>query len=517
MLRRSLPACLVALLVLAPAAVAFPSEAREVEIVYDAAAGPLALMSGSLAASGEIRDLFLLGSSVGSTFGPIPLLEVVARESGSQSPDGAALRGATLVLHDGALIARVNASGAALSLAAPYGIAIGVPDAPFGETSGPGLILAGENFTGALAFGAGEAMMMPLDAVVSIVDENGDPFAGWDHRAVNEDASPDAFEGAGEEGAGGAAVFRAHGPFDAALRAGVMGAAVGATGTLTLDASRADEPRFAETMRAIERLPGAGDRDADGGGESPAQGIEDLGPLAEVLNGGVLLMNVARDDAPAPTPLVATIGGEPADIDGFAMLRADEMRLAWGEGAMRVDGTAALAITGEGLSATAPTTLGPLPILSAILWLVAIGALVYFLVKRPEKVKEKFWPLRLGALAFHLIVLMLVFWWWDIQFAETFGTSFLTVALDAGAWENPMGVLIVLGFQLFPWGIAALLFALPVRIALGVALRYLGKGKALSGFAKAGGLVALAVFGPLYALWFMNTVIVRAIDAFPGF
>jgi hypothetical protein len=157
-----------------------------------------------------------------------------------------------------------------------------------------------------------------------------------------------------------------------------------------------------------------------------------------------------------------------------------------------------------------------LPILSLVLWAIALGAVVWFFVKRPPKTKG---PLgwRLGGLGAHIAVWILVAVLWDISFKATFGTSVLTLVRDVGiSFATLPRIGILAAFEALPWSVASLFFALPVRIAAGIGLRQLGKGKALAGFAKAAGLISLIAFGPIYALWISNLVLAQVFAHLPG-
>lgn len=513
--RLALSLALLAVLALPGHASAFPSAEQAVAVEYEPGAAPIALMTGRLVVDATAHGALLVAEAVGTRIGPVPELVLASQEAGGQ-PRGEMHRDVVLIMHEGALLVRANATSVGVALRADYALGVGLPEAPFGGASSPGFLLAAEAIEGTVAFADDVADLIPLDAVVSLQRPDGTVVAGWDHRRVNTGLSAADFngDGSGDARADGAGendttgVLRATGPFQGQLRARVVGASPGEGGEARLVTTRAEQTRFREAVAGLGALSGLAQGTA-------SEGISELAPFAPILNGAVLLMEFDRDGQAPPRPVLSRIGDADVEMGGFALLRSEEMTVTWGAQATRIQGDAALAVTGQGLAVTAPLTLGPLPLVSALLWLVAVGAIGWFVTHRPEKPAEKFRTLRLASLAAHLVAFLLVFWWWDAQFANTFGTSFLGLLLDPASATDPQVLFVVLAFQLFPWGIAALLFALPVRIALGVLLRYQGKGTALRGIAKAGGLVALGVLGPWYALWVMNLVVERAIASFP--
>ena len=137
-----------------------------------------------------------------------------------------------------------------------------------------------------------------------------------------------------------------------------------------------------------------------------------------------------------------------------------------------------------------------------------------------DKSNELLWHMLLAVLSVSaliwLVVLAAVFWWWDRSFAETFGTSLLTLFKQRGLSGQSFSQLsLIFGIEMIPWGLAGLLFALPVRIILGVLLRYRGQGSSFKRIAAAGGLVSLAIFGPIYALWIANVLIAQIVQHAP--
>lgn len=501
MLPRWLVACGLLLLV-APTAAAFPGEPRAVVVEYDASRAPLAFTSGAVDAEARMGGAMLVAEAVGTRLGPLRHLDVLIGGDGGARTERH--DDVVLILHRGALMA-VPDGGASfeISLKAPYALGLGLPQAPIGGDPGPGFLVAAELVEGALRAGADGAKLVPLDAVVSLQERDGRPLPGWDHRHVN------AGRAAGDAEEGDAIALQAQGAFAGELRARVVGGALGGAGSLALATRAAEAPRFLDVVDGLAAFGALS-------GGLAASGIAELAPFADVLNGGVVLMGVAGSDAPPPLPARATVDGEPVDLGGFALVRAERSDIAWSADGMRIQGDARVLVTREGMAVDEPTKVGPIPVLSLLLWLVAIGALVHFFVRRPPASDARHWTLRLAALGAHLVAFAAAFWWWDAQFAATFGTSFLELVASGRAVADAKAAVVLLAFELFPWAMAGLLFALPVRIAAGVALRYAGRGKTLRGFAKAASYVALALVGPYYAMWLLDGAVLRALEAFGG-
>lgn len=496
---------LVLALLAAPAADAFATDARAVELAYALAATPAVIATGALQLDGELGTGLLLAGADGTEIGPIPELTVTRRDGTRET-----FQRATLVIESGALVWPVE-SGQTLGVAlrAPYAFAIALPQAPLPSEDGatmPGFLLAGEALGGEASWRGGVSNLLVSDGVVTLEDADGRAIPGWDSVGVNAgqgDAATDenAFE----------TLFEASGAFDARVAAGMVAGAVG-DGKLGLVVHVSEEDRFDETLALV--------RDAGGdlfGGEGGGGPFDEGGPLSMfssvsgMLNGALFVLPGMGEGEPAQ-PLRALVGGEALELGPFSLLRGGELALAWEEGEMRVAGEPDVVLGREGFAVDEPRTLGLFPVVSVFLWALALAALVWYFVRRPPEAKSK-WPLRLASAAANLVILVVVFMVWDASFAATFGTSAITVARAAGVSPDTLPQIgTVLALELVPWGIAAVLFALPVRIVAGVALRYLGKGKSFKGLANAAGLVALAVLGPLYAMWCFNLVLGRAFE-----
>lgn len=510
MLRRLLVSALV-LVLLAPTAAAFASDREELYLAYATGATPVVVASGALTLEGSVADGLFVGGSTGTTLTSIPRLTVVERnETNGSSQEYLA---ATLELNEGALLWVFAGKTVAIEVAAPYAIGLALPQAPLptdGTQQHAGFLVAGEAIEGSLDWAQGEVELLPLDAIVTIRDSSGRPIGEWDSRGVNRGMTrldqTDQLD----------IIFRADGDFGARVRALTLGGAAGANAALSLGVLRADEDRFDQTVALINREASSFSENGDGlGGDGGPLAM--LRQISGILNGALLVIPGGGDGTTAEAaPLESRWGEGTFDLGPLNLLRGDDLKVAWAEDEMRVEGEPTVALGRDGFAVDEPKTLGLFPIVSVFLWACALAAIVWYFVRKPPTGRPQM-PLRLLSFGFYLLVLAGTFFLWDKSFNESFGLSVLSAIREDGissATLPRIGVLAALEFA--PWGIAALLFALPVRIVLGVALRYLGRGKSFKGIASAGGLVALAILGPIYALWCFNLVWQRAAAAMGG-
>lgn len=508
MLRR-LAAFLLALLALTPSAAAFPSAQEDLSIAYSLGATPTMISAGALFLDGSVRGGLVVAGAQGTVFDRVPELRIVDRSKPIEI--NVTHRGATLEILAGALAWTFPAgSSAALATSEAYAVAIALPQAPLPSQDGDppaGFILASERVNGTLAWRGGETLVVPLDAIVTVRDATGNPLPGWNGRRVNTDANahdnPDGLQ----------VVFAASGSFTTRLAASVVGGASGTEG-MRLVIGPAAEDRFAQTAEIFSDatsglFPGSG-----GSAQDPLSLFE---PVSGLLNGAIVVVpGAGGGQTPAPILLASTFGGEEFPLGPFNLIRGDDLELAWSSSRVEVRGQPSVALGRDGFGVDEPVAVGIFPILSLVLWALAIGAIVVYFVKRPPKAKGPI-TLRLASLALYVVALLVTFFLWDMSFADTFGTSAIGVARAEGIGSSTISTIgILLALELVPWSIAALLFALPVRIAAGVGLRYLGRGKSFKGVASAAGLVSLAIFGPFYALWCFNLVWSRANAAMPS-
>ncbi|GEM_PF-6075519 len=513
MLPRHAASLLLALLLLAPGALAFSARHDAVELDYAATHAPVVLSAGALDLAGDLRDAVLAADVAPMTLKGVPTLHV-DEAAGKETT----LNAATLRVESGAVLWRIG-DGRTVNVraGAAYGFGLALTQAPLPSdngTVGAGALLAGPDVEASADWAGAETQLVVLHGNVTLLRADGEPFAGWSHREVNANLSrPDESGNAG-------VLFRTEGAFAMTMHASVLAGAAGDSANLTLSVHRAAEDRFQDTLSVLSDLGsslgmGGGDQGNQKG--SPFQDggpLQNLAPFSGLLNGALLVIN-NPDGNDTAAPLASRMGSDPFDVGPLSMMRSGDMRIAWSGDQMRVQGSPAVAINKAGFAVSPTASIaGVVPIVSVVLWVGALAAIVAFLVKRPPKAEKPAWSFRLIGWGVWLVVLLGVFLIWDASFADTFGTSVLTLLKSGSRDLQTLGI--VFGLEMAPWSLAALLFALPVRIMLGIGLRYVGKGKALGSFAKAGGLVALAILGPIYALWIVNVAIQQAVGLLAG-
>lgn len=498
MLRRLL-ACALAIAFLSPVAAAFSSNVDEVHIRFDQDASPLILAAGKVDAAGVARDGLLSAFVSEASVGPVPSLRVV--DTRGLIPTERIVTGATMLVHSGHLAWRFTDASAPVNASAAYAFALALPKSPVGG-DGPGVVMAGPDLVAGISWSRGTAQLVPANATITILDSSGKAVQGYDRVRVNENANA-----RGDQEDEKVVAFEASGAFSARVPSRALASGLDASNAaMRIDVRAANEDRFVDAARSVEEALGVFSQGESSGGDSMGEALRQLGGLSGVFNGAVLILQTGQDNATAE-PVEMRLGDREIEPGPFTLLRSQDLALAWGDGAVGIQGHSKVAVSGEGFSVAPPLVVGPVPIISLLFWLAAVGSVVFFFMKRPPAAKGK-WSIRGISWAVYAVVLVAVFWWWDASFANTFGTSLLTLVSSNGF--NPDDInqfALVFGLEMFPWGLAALLFALPVRIGLGVLLRYRGEGSSFKGIAKAGGLVSLAIFGPIYALWIANVLI----------
>jgi len=500
---------------LAPTAGAFASPREEVRLAYDASAMPFLAAAGSFDVEGRFQGGMLSALHDGTRFARVPTLTLASLDASGFRNE--TFRDATLVLHEGGAFGVFPDATLEGTLHARFGLLSLLPGHDDGEEEGDSppeegptstpILLVADEMTGALTLSPHGVDLYPFDALVSVLGADGEPVDGWSRVRLNEGQGP----GGAEEGNG--TLVRMEGGAEVAWNARVLASAPAPDATLVLRVTPADDPSL-ERLLSVASDAGS----TFGGGEGASDGTEGLRglePLAGVLNGGVILFHPPQGEGgPLLAPKEARRGASPFETGAVTVLRGGDVALSWAGGDFVVQGTPDLAITQQGLAVDAPATVGLVPVLAIALWLAAAGAIaLHFLRKRETVAAPK--PARWAALGVHLAALVVSLLVWDALFAATFGTS-AGRALSGGFSQERMPFVAgTLALELLPWIAALLLFALPVRIAAGVALRQVLGQKGHKGFAKALGLAALVVFGNLYALWMLNVPIQFALRFVP--
>lgn len=490
-----------------------PVASGSLNVQYDAD-WPIVAGVGEVRAEGQLSGGMLGAALVETRFGPTTL--VVAERDGSGGFANATYEGATLVVHEGNVLS-VFPDAARLegSYGADFGILNTLPGGGDGDAEtnassadedlGPAVMVAALEVSGALRV-AGDAIDLFLfNATASVLDASGRPVAGFAARDVNRGLTSSALEDNSS-----ATLVRVAAGAPIAWRSSLLAGAP-ADGELVVTLSPAAQPRFAETISHLATV-GTSLSGAEGGG---AEGLDSLEPLEGALNGGLVLLNAASgEEGGRLVPREATLDGEPLE-PGLVVVLRGASTLTWSSGTLAVAAEPTILFAGQGFAASAPPLVGPfLPVVSLLLWLLAIGAIVWFFVRRPptDRAPRRH---RLAVFGGHVLVFLLAFWWWDRGFQQILGVGVLdTLAGGAGRveWIVAAGLLAV---ELVAWVLAFLLFALPVRIAVGVILRQTTRHRGYKGAAGAAGLLALVVFGRPMVLWLLSVPLRIALEFAP--
>lgn len=488
-------------MLLAPVATALPDEPYDVSLRYSLTGGPTTVVAGAINAVGFVKgEVIAAELHDGSRFRNVPEVRVV-EDRGLMTREEV-YRNVHVDFHSGAAFVDREAGGRGqLSATSTYAIGL-IPAMGPGNASHPFLVIASPEAVYTLLNGRAEARLVPLDAVVTIRDAvTGRAVPGWDKRVVNEDMSA---SGSGDPPPG-AVALRLVGDHVADLRADVFAARLTRNGEpleITVTTVPGDSRLFTDAADRLTRLQAVM---GEATGAPPADVLARLEPLAPVLDSAVILV---KPDAPAAGGTF-TLGGREFDGSGLTLMRVQGASVTFTErDQVRVAGKAHLAIAGNAFVASdVASVAGIVPLLSLALWAVAIGLIVARVVRKPTAPEMKPGMWRVYSIALHVLAYGVAFYVWDQSFAHAFGTSIIH-AVQSGA--EPSALATVAGIEMLPFSLAAFFFALPVRLAAGVAFRYTGRGKAWNGLASALGLGVLALLGPRYVLFFLNGTLMRA-------
>ncbi|MHB8605408.1 MAG: hypothetical protein ACYDCK_09150 [Thermoplasmatota archaeon] len=245
---------------------------------------------------------------------------------------------------------------------------------------------------------------------------------------------------------------------------------------------------------------------AGGDGSGSLDGLRALEPLSGILDGAVLIL---RDTGSSGGPSQ----GPSRLASMITLYRAGDLTLGWRGGAFVVEGQAALAFENASFG-DAALLKGALPIVAALVWLVAIGMLVVFFMKRTAKEKLPR-NTRLALVAGHLAVLLVALFLWDLEFRASFGISAITAFASQhdGTTRSVAGALA--GTEIALWSVAWLAFGLPVRIATGSALRTWLPKRGWKGAAKGAGIVAALALGSLFTFVVLDAAVAFALRHVP--
>ncbi|MHB8604946.1 MAG: hypothetical protein ACYDCK_06780 [Thermoplasmatota archaeon] len=350
--------------------------------------------------------------------------------------------------------------------------------------------------------------LTPLDATVTIRDHaTSVALPNWNARIVNGGSTRPG-------GTGISTTFDLTTVPEVTHAAGVTLLALGVPGTpMAASASLAASgaPRFEDAARELSRalaLLGSANAQGASAAQSTSNVVDAMRPFAPFLDGALVILRQG-DALGAPFDVETPQGTAPSS--GFTLFHAGDLQATWVAAAnFGVAGTTTVGYAGPGfVTAPVASAFGYVPYVSIALWVVALGLVVAWLIRRP-KIEEPHPRARWFSLAAHIVALVVVFVFWDASFAQAFGTSVLGL-LRAGNFDL-RGLGLTFGLEMVPWTVASFVFALPVRIAVTFGLRFLHRGKEWRGAAKAAGLVVMGLLLGAYALFFLNATLVQGVS-----
>lgn len=647
--RASFAAAAVVLLTLVPAAAApWTTPTGQLDVSYESGTVPFFLAGGHLTVEGDLTEGLLSLGHADSVFADVPEIIIYDNTDANRSdlPKQHLFTDATLVIHDGGAYWRANASTGRLGgwVEATYGLAVSLPGGAQGEGADEGdsadrasnatddgngtddaagapaatFLLFGSALVAELEHEGGPSDLPVFNATISVLDRDGDPYPGFDHRPMNRGASvgdamsfsssPDGSDGLSQElptdeelaamspeerqaaleayeaylatqEAGDAEpqgqLVRLEGDFMATLRFRAFATDPGPDPDIRLSVATADADAFADTRALVgnvadlfatagvadhgcdperDQAPSDPEADADNRtdeaneitpddngtattdasgpdcpsatneGDDPAAQLALFEPFSGVLNGAVVLIQFDGLAAgafgamgPGTSGVTAAFGGQPIGA-GFILARGGTSQIDWSAAGTAVTGTPSVVVSTSGIAAPAVSTVALLPVWAIILWVAAIGAVVYHLrrhargdqetadaVTGEDVAVEAKW--RLLGIGTHLVVFLVALLAWDAAFATTFGTSLFTL-MDAGSGTVAGPVLgIVAALELIPLVFALVLFGVPVAIVSTIGLRHVAGVRGLGGFAAANAWIATFLLGQGHALWFLGGVL----------
>jgi hypothetical protein len=122
-----------------------------------------------------------------------------------------------------------------------------------------------------------------------------------------------------------------------------------------------------------------------------------------------------------------------------------------------------------------------------------------------------FGAIRLVGILFHVLALVLAFILWDFELKHFLGTSLLGIFTSGGLGQGT-ALIITAFFELVPFGMAGLMFGLPVRFVVNNGLK-LGGLKKAGGIGKGVGNLATWGLGAPFIPFFLNGIVGPIISA----
>ncbi|HVL49617.1 MAG TPA: hypothetical protein VM889_13765 [Candidatus Thermoplasmatota archaeon] len=483
------------------ALLALPTAAARSDVAasLDLHDGGTMIAAGALAFAGRFDDAFVVAEADGSRFGPSAVVDVVTGrpEGGLPFPGSGSRethRDVTVVIESGGFVSTTDRPYA-LDAAAEHALVVAAPPLASGGSS---LVMVSGALRGGFTPARGEAIqLIPFDARVTLLAEDGNAVAGWSSRPVNEGLGPSMAGGdevtafvieglSAAQWTGAIAVVPMGGPLDARQATVDLRPARSASVAATMD-------RLATVAEALGP--------SFFGDDTQRQALVSVAPF---INGAfVVVPGAGAEDRRV------TVDGAELPLGRALVLRGDGITASWtGTGQGTVRGTPDLVFANSAfVTADVPSVFDLVPVLAFALWVAAVAAYVARILKKPPPPR-----LALGrrAIAFAVYVggLVVSFVLWDVAFAGATGASALSSLGETGVGP---GFLLLLGLQSLTWTIAFIAFGLPVAILAATAMRYAGLGKEWNRITRVAGFAAALALGSGMILWILNRTVVAAL------
>ncbi len=223
--------------------------------------------------------------------------------------------------------------------------------------------------------------------------------------------------------------------------------------------------------------------------------------LSSLLNGGLIFVNITKS---------VNIDESDQSFESIGFNRVEDASISLSSSQnLQVDGEFRLIFLGNHIyNPQAPSTENGLafPIFPIILWIVAVGILIYFYITKIKKeaqykIGDK--PLLYLCIIIHIFGLLIAFILYDYEISYQFGNSFMQ---EVSMHGFTLIGLIFGGFQTFMWVIGFVFAALPLGIITKKLLIYFGFDRSYQHIGK--GIASLSIWpiATIYTTMFINII-----------
>lgn len=256
---------------------------------------------------------------------------------------------------------------------------------------------------------------------------------------------------------------------------------------------------FQRLQSLMDQLQQASRDREDGGGAGDVGSSPLQEALSEVLNAAVLRFpngNATADQV----------------REGFALVLYDQVRVQNQDGALAWSGMAAFQFQqGEvqGAQELHGFWLIQLPWWGWLLWMAAIGVLVARLAVKPEQKHDRWQQYRWVGWLASFVLLVLVFFLWDLEMRSVWGTSVMTTQTSGTAF------FITLALQLGTMALVIGAVAWPLSIIIKNTLLLVGQGTFM-GLGKPTSLLLAYLLGATLFLAYLELILQRVMENLPS-